>query len=128
MMYVLVCGSRTWTDAEMIAGDLEWLVASGDEVRVVHGAAVGADSMGAATAVRLGCRVKAMPADWKGHGRSAGFRRNEAMAELLKGKRAQGHRVGVLAYQVDRSRGTQHMIELAERAGLEVVVRDEESF
>lgn len=48
---------------------------------IVHGAARGADLLAAHVAEELGYEVEAHPAQWDLHGRSAGFIRNEAMAQ-----------------------------------------------
>jgi hypothetical protein len=45
----------------------------------MHGAARGADRLAGAAALRLGLEVVEYPADWKRHGRRAGYVRNEQM-------------------------------------------------
>lgn len=124
MMYVLMAGSRGWVEREVIASDLDWLLTFGEEVRVIEGGARGADTIARQEAERRGLRVLEVRPDWDRHGRSAGYVRNEQMIQVLRTKGTLGHRVGVLAYQVDGSRGTAHTIRTAERFGLDVVVRE----
>jgi SLOG family YspA-like protein len=83
-MTILVCGSRSWTDAGLIVRvliDAADPSAHGDEVVVVHGDARGADRMAAQAAEAIGCRVVAHPADWLKHGRAAGPIRNRDMLD-----------------------------------------------
>jgi hypothetical protein len=53
------------------------------------------------------------PAQWDTYGRSAGYRRNEAMADAAD---------SLIAFWDGRSKGTKHMIELARHLNLEVTV------
>ena len=48
---------------------------------VVSGGATGADAEGERWAKKRGIPVKYFPADWKTHGKSAGPKRNQQMAE-----------------------------------------------
>ena len=53
------------------------------------------------------------PADWDKYGKSAGYRRNEQMADNAD---------SLIALWDGRSRGTKHMIDIAHRKGLKVYV------
>jgi hypothetical protein len=111
---ILVTGARAWTDRAAIERAL--LDAAGDraDVVVVHGAAVGADTIAGELAVALGWRVEAHPADWAKGGRRAGPRRNREMVEA-------GADV-CLAFPGPESRGTWDCVRRARRAGIPVVV------
>jgi YspA, cpYpsA-related SLOG family len=99
---VLFCGSREWTDRDRIRRDLESL---SERSVVIEGGARGADRIAREEAHRLGLHVATVPALWDHYGRSAGFRRNEAMARLEPDF--------VHAYPLGGP-GTAQMIELAE--------------
>lgn len=99
---VLFCGSREWTDRDRIRRDLESLP---ERAVVIEGGARGADRIAREEAHGLGLHVATVPALWDHYGRSAGFRRNEAMARLEPDF--------VYAYPLGGP-GTAQMIELAE--------------
>ena len=113
---VIACGSRTWLGSEVVERALlevaEMVWAADDFVIVIHGAAVGADSISAEIASRIGCAVLACPADWNKHGKAAGPIRNR---EMLKENPQL-----VLAFWDGKSRGTQDMIEAAVSKGIPV--------
>lgn len=112
---ILVTGSRTFDDVETIRAALAVAAYGRYPVVVVHGACPsGADAI-AADLVRhmaeyLDITEERHPADWKRHGRRAGFIRNAEMVEL-------GADV-CLAFIRDGSRGATHTADLAERAGI----------
>lgn len=85
---------------------------SKEDTVIVHGACPrGADAMADALAKQWGVAVEAHPADWKQHGRRAGFVRNAEMAEL-------GADV-CLAFNHNNSNGTKMMTDLTQKAGIE---------
>lgn len=117
-MRILVCGSRTWEDAEAIKRRLALVpYVLPDVPTVVHGGAWGADTMAAKAARALGMFVEEHPADWDTHGKRAGFLRNVEMLES-------GVDV-VIAFQRGKSAGTQHTINEARKRGLRVEVHSE---
>lgn len=111
-MRILVCGSRTFTDAQRMEIELRQRVRPGDVI--VHGAARGADQLANQAAARLGLKVQAYPAQWAQHGKRAGILRNIEMLDS-------GIDV-VLAFWDGRSVGTRHVIELARKRGMDVNV------
>lgn len=114
-MRVIVTGSRDWTEDMTVYAALAEIknVDKPDSVTLVSGACpTGADIMAEGWARRFGWEIERHPADWKGHGRSAGPWRNKRMARL-------GADV-CLAFHKDGSRGTQNMIDLCEKAGIPV--------
>ena len=114
-MRVLVCGDRNWTDEDFMR---QWLhdamvFLPGDIV--IEGEARGADSVARNIALSLGLEVLRFPAQWNTHGRAAGPIRN---IQMLK----EGKPDLVLAFHDDiaESKGTKHMIQIAQKAGVEV--------
>lgn len=120
-MRVLVTGSRTWEAEEVIRTALDILLkeceAIGDYLTVVHGACPkGADAIAEAWyrehRQNRSVGVDRFPANWREHGKSAGFKRNDDMV-----------RAGAdlcLAFIRGRSNGATHCANSAERAGITV--------
>lgn len=118
---VLVTGSRTWTDYNLIADTLQELAReylrnrgfspSAEGVTLVSGACPkGADAMAEDAAFKLGYIIERHPADWDTYGKSAGFRRNAEMVEA-------GANV-CIAFIKDESKGATHTANLAEEWGI----------
>jgi hypothetical protein len=117
-MKVLICGSRDWTDPDLIREVLVPLVrlskiGAGD-LTVIHGGARGADSLAGTVARSLGIPVTEFPARWNSYGKRAGYLRNVEMAEQKPDI--------VIAFQKDNSTGTQMMIDIARERGIPVTV------
>jgi SLOG family YspA-like protein len=104
----IFAGSRDWTDRERIRRDLESLP---DGSILIEGGARGADRIAREEARALGIHVATVPALWDHHGRSAGHRRNEAMARLQPDF--------LFAYPLGGP-GTASMIRIAERECIQV--------
>jgi hypothetical protein len=109
-MRLLVCGGRDYTDRATVFAVLDRVHAHRPITCLVHGAARGADSLGAAWAISRGIHTEPHPADWLRLGKAAGPLRN---AEML----ATGVD-GVLAFP--GGRGTAHMVRIAREAGVPV--------
>lgn len=109
-MKVIIAGSRDETVTHSV---MERIVhESGFQVsEVVCGMARGVDTAGADWARRSGVPVREMPADWTTYGRSAGPKRNAAMADYAD---------ALIAVWDGRSRGTEHMIAAATKKGLPI--------
>lgn len=118
-MRILITGSRTWSDTETIAAALTEVIhehsLSREDTLIIHGACPsGADNMAHNIATAWGVTVEAHPADWKTHGRAAGFKRNQYMVDL-------GADI-LLAFIKDYSAGASHTLRQAEAAGIPVRV------
>jgi glycerophosphoryl diester phosphodiesterase len=108
---VIIAGSRSITDITVVAAAIS---CSGYQLNeVVSGTARGVDRLGEQYAQLHNIPVVRFPADWDRYGRSAGYRRNEEMARYAD---------ALVAVWDGVSRGTQHMIDIARRAGLKVFV------
>ena len=90
-----------------------------NKIRIVSGTARGADQLGEQYAKITGYEVSRFPADWDGLGKRAGYVRN---AEMAKYAMADGNYGVLIAFWDGKSKGTKHMIDLANRNGLEVHV------
>jgi hypothetical protein len=114
---ILVCGGRNYADASLLNATLDNIVAnirataSNQSIRLIHGAARGADSLAAAWASSRGLAATAYPAKWDIHGRSAGFVRNKQMLD-----EGQPH----LVVAFPGGAGTAMMIRIARNAGVTV--------
>lgn len=105
MFKIIVAGSRTFTDYEMLKDYLDRLlvnISKDFEIEIVSGHARGADALGERYAQERGYRLITFPADWASFGKLAGFRRNVQMAKYAD---------ALVAFHDGESRGTQHMIE-----------------
>lgn len=115
-MRVIVAGAVAWADADAIRRELSQLPPG---TTVVHGDCPGADELAGAIAAGLGLAVEPMAktaADRAKYGRLAWKGLNERMLA--------GGADLVLVFHPDlsTSRGSKHMAELAERAGVPVRV------
>lgn len=127
-MRVIVCGSRGWSNRQLIA---DRLVDFPGDTTIVHGDARGADRTAADEARKAGLVLEPHPAEWDKHGevddlvpcwcppekkvcKLAGFRRNEKMAALGADL--------CIAFWDGSSRGTVDMMERAARHGIPIDV------
>lgn len=121
--YVLITGSRMWTDKFLIHNVLtsfHWMLAgeygSARDITLVSGACpTGADRMGEETASKLGWTVVQFPALWHLYGKKAGPMRNEAMVDFVA---TPGEPALCLAFILDGSKGATMTADLAEKAGI----------
>lgn len=109
MFYILIVGSRTFSDYDMLARKCDHLLNNHKNVCVVSGGARGADSLAERYAKERGYELKVFPADWNKFGKSAGYKRNRQMHEFI----AQQEHRGCVAFWDGQSRGTAHNFELA---------------
>lgn len=80
---------------------------------IVCGMAKGADMEGYSWAKKFNIPIKEFPADWNLYGKSAGYKRNKQMAEYAD---------YLIAFWDGKSKGTKHMIDLASRQQIGVMV------
>jgi hypothetical protein len=113
---VIVCGSRHWQDRERIADRLFDLSLETENLgcTIVHGNAKGADKIAAQEAPKIGLLVEAHPADWEHHGKRAGPIRNIEMADAGADL--------CIAFWDGQSKGTNHMLTVAQERGIPVEV------
>jgi hypothetical protein len=107
---VLVCGGRNYQEWSSVQTHLGILHSEDPFSHVIHGDALGADRLAAHWARTNKVQEVACPANWDGYGKAAGVLRNKAMLALGPD----------LVVAFPGGTGTQHMIDLALKAGVEV--------
>jgi hypothetical protein len=115
-MRVLVAGAMAWADAEAIRRELVKLPSG---TTVVHGDAPGADALAGQIAAQLGFVVEPMAKnkhDYAKYKRGAWKALNERMLAT------EVELVLVFHPDIDASRGSKHLIQLARAASIEVQV------
>lgn len=113
-MRVAIVGSRDWPDLEQVRKYVRGL--QPDDI-VVSGGAVGVDETAEREARRLNIARLIFPAQWRRHGKPAGYIRNKKIVDAAD---------RVVAFHYRKSDGTQHTIDLAKEAEkpLEVIELD----
>ncbi len=110
-MRTIIAGSRSLRTAQTIRNTLarlDWNITT-----ILSGTARGADLLGEQVADELGIPVETHPAEWDRFGKSAGYRRNELMATKAD---------AAIIFWDGESKGSKHMIDLALKHGLIVLV------
>ena len=121
-MKLIVAGGRDFSDYQRLTKTLDHLLSETTEpVQIVSGVARGADLLAVRYAKEKSFSLKEFPANWKLHGNSAGYKRNQQMADYLLS--VTGEKIGVVAFWDGKSRGTKHMIDIAKRLGIPVKVQ-----
>lgn len=96
---------------------LKGLDTSRENLEIISGTANGADKLGERFAKEYNLKIKRFPANWDLYGKSAGYKRNEQMA--LYAKEDNGI---LIAFWNGKSKGTKHMIDIANKYELITVV------
>ena len=120
---VIIAGSRDFNDYKLLKKSAIEIITKKtmlpDLTRIVSGGARGADTLGERFANEMGLEISRFIPDWEGLGKRAGYVRNAEMAKFA----VEDDNYGVLiAFWDGQSRGTKHMIDLANKYGLEVHV------
>ena len=118
MKRLLITGSRSWHQVGKMREELKiaYRYLGAGNITLVHGDCEdGADAIADLIwTLQFGKEyVERHPANWS-LGKKAGFIRNKEMVDTKPDL--------VLAFQVDRSKGTQHTIDLTEEAGIELML------
>ena len=109
---VIIAGSRDIKiDMNKLFPRLDKLTSKKNNLQIESGTARGGDRIGECWAGMNGHAVKRFPADWGKFGRSAGYKRNEQMADYAD---------ALVAIWDGKSKGTKHMIDIATKKGLPV--------
>jgi len=113
MFKVIVAGGRDFVNYDLLKSKLDILLVNRNPVEIVSGCARGADKLGEVYAQSAQVPVARFPAQWSEHGKSAGYIRNDQMAEYAD---------ALVAFWDGKSRGTKHMIDVAISRGLKIRV------
>ena len=113
MKRIIVCGGRDFTNEALLDQALNHFLGSipTAELTIVEGDAKGADKMAEAWGNSWDVKVETHKADWDKFGKSAGYKRNQAMLDSKVD--------GVIAFP--GGPGTKMMVEIARKAGVRVV-------
>ena len=112
-MKIIIAGGRNFRVYNKLRESCDNILVNQKDVEIVSGTAAGADTLGERYAQEKGYEVKKFPAQWDLYGKSAGYKRNQQMAEYAD---------GLIAFWDGKSRGTKHMIDIANKMGLKVRV------
>lgn len=112
-MRVIIAGGRKFNDYPLLKNKMDELLINETDIEIVSGKAMGADTLGELYANANGYNIKEFPALWEQYGKSAGYKRNEQMAEYAD---------MLVAFWDGESKGTKHMIDIAKNKGLRVEV------
>ena len=113
---VIIAGSRGFSNYKLLKETCDEFLkekAKDKNIVIISGGAKGADKAGEKYARDCGYDLEVYPANWNKYGKSAGFRRNEQMAEAAD---------AVIAFWNGESHGTKHMIDIANEKKLEIRV------
>lgn len=120
---IIIAGSRDFNDYELLKREALNILKQNnrpkDTVKIISGTARGADTLGEQFAKEFGLEVKRFIPDWDRLGKRAGYIRNAEMAKYATKDDNNGM---LIAFWDGKSKGTKHMIDLANRYGLEVHV------
>lgn len=112
LIKLIIAGGREFRDYEYMKQECDFMLSvllETCKVEIVSGGARGADTLALEYARERGYPVTLMKADWDTHGKSAGYIRNQEMANYA---------THCLAFWDGKSRGTKHMIDIAQKDGL----------
>lgn len=138
MLRIIIAGSRSFGSFTILERECHKIFKSLSEegylssnvktdcanIEIISGTANGADRLGEAFAKKYGIEVKRFPAQWHKYGKSAGYVRNNIMAQYA----AKSNELGVLiAFWDGKSRGTKMMIDIAKKNNLKVFMINVES-
>lgn len=125
---IIIAGGRDFDDWNLLKNVINnYLKVTNPSYKapvIISGCAKGADKLGEHFAEYFDFDLKRFPANWEKYGKSAGMIRNTEMAKYAMADESHGV---LFAFWNGRSKGTKHMIDIADRFGLEVhVIRYDE--
>jgi len=112
-MKIIIAGSRNFNDYNLLKTSCDNLLTQFTNIEIVSGTARGADKLGERYAREKGYDIKKFPANWDKFGKSAGYIRNDEMAQYAD---------MLIAFWDGTSKGTKHMIDLANKRGIKVEI------
>lgn len=108
MIKIVIAGSRNFDNFIFLMSRMDFLLGKSnlEDVQIISGTARGADQLGERYASMRGIKVLRMPAEWDKFGKSAGYMRNEEMAQEA---------THCVVFWDGVSKGTKHMMDLAKK-------------
>lgn len=117
MIKVIIAGTRDFNDYAFLKKNVDYFLQginpNNEEIEIVSGNARGADKLGERYAKEHNLPVKLFPANWDKYGKQAGYLRNQEMANYAD---------VLIAFWDEKSKGTKHMIDIAKKQDLTVIV------
>lgn len=115
-MNIVVAGSRTFTDYNLLETTLDELISKYNitEPVIVSGTCSGADKLGEWYAYNRNYKVLQFKPDWKKYGKGAGFIRNKAMGDNSD---------ILVAFWDGKSQGTKNMIEIMQKQNKPIIIK-----
>lgn len=111
-MKTIIAGSRDIINFQTVESAIQ---ESGFNIsEVVSGLARGVDTLAILYCKKYNLPWMEFPAEWDKHGKSAGYIRNQQMADYAD---------ALIAVWDGESRGTKHMIDIANKQGLKVYIK-----
>lgn len=112
---VIIAGGRDFTDYAILERKMDHLLSRiAEPIVIICGKARGTDTLGEQYARNRGYQVREFPANWDLYGKKAGYIRNEEMAKNAD---------ALVAFWDGESRGTKHMIDLAQKYELMIRIQ-----
>jgi len=112
---LIIAGGRNFNDYELLESSVNEYIDTNNlrNITIITGDARGADKLGNKFAKRNNYPLIKKPADWDKYGKTAGYIRNAEMAEEA---------TDLIAFWDKKSKGTQHMIDVAKKKKLKVKI------
>jgi hypothetical protein len=110
-MRTIIAGSRSITNYTEIIKAIA--LCGFKPTSIISGGARGVDNLGEKFGYDFNLPVFVYPANWKDHGKRAGYIRNSEMAKNAD---------ALIAIWDGKSKGTKHMIDIAVQRGLKIYV------
>lgn len=109
-MRTIIAGSRSITDMELLLKTIKEADQNGLTITtILCGGANGVDTLGREWAKKHNIPIEYYPANWDKHGKRAGYVRNQEMVHNAE---------ALIAIWDGKSKGTEHTIDLAQKANL----------
>ena len=112
-MKIIIAGSRSFTDYQKLKEICDTFLRDQNNIEIVSGTCRGADKLGEQYAKERGYEITQFPANWNKYGKSAGPKRNQEMANYAN---------ALIAFWDGKSKGTNNMIQLANRCNLDILI------
>lgn len=106
---VIIAGGRDFNDYKLLEDKCLKILSNKlktHKVEIVSGGARGADRLGEQFAINHDLQLYCYPADWDKYGKSAGYVRNNIMAEYSH---------ALIAFWDGKSKGTEHVVKVMKK-------------